>query len=209
MNGSCSVSKTAKRTIRHTIGVQPRIDVKDMLYVKSVSLVREVQRWRKEAHCTFYTEGWHRNLRVHYLESHLTSEMSEVLMTLQKEGQHLILCPTSSSILFCVHPIQPRLDKAKWFWGDFQSTWNGSAAINKDRALQQETEVGRSMPQQATGSHVAILERTKSAQAVSGNCMEEEDEPRAFLSTTLTESSSYSKLSSSKVNPHLVKPSVF
>lgn len=73
MNGSCSVSKTAKRAIRRTIAVQPRIDVKDILYVKPVSLTREVQRWRKEAHCTFYTEGWHINLRVHYLESHLSS----------------------------------------------------------------------------------------------------------------------------------------
>lgn len=57
----------------------------------------------------------HINLRVHYLESHLTSEKSEVLLTQQKEGQHLILCPTSSSISFCAHPIQPRLDKAKLF----------------------------------------------------------------------------------------------
>lgn len=57
MNGSCSVSKTAKRAIRHTIAVQPRRDVKDVLYVKPVSLTREVQRWRKEPHCTFHTEA--------------------------------------------------------------------------------------------------------------------------------------------------------
>lgn len=62
------------------------------------------------------------------------------------------------------------------------------------------------MPQQATGSHMAIPERAKSAQAVSEKCMEEEDEPCAFLSTILSESSSYSKPSSSKVNPYLVKP---
>lgn len=51
------------------------------------------------------------------------------------------------------------------------------------------------------------LEWAKSAQEVSGNCREEDDEPCASLSTTLSESSSYSKLSSSKAKPYLVKPS--
>lgn len=111
--------------------------------------------WRKEAHCTFYTEGWHINLStLPRIPPNLRDV--KVLLTLQNEGQHLILCPTSSSIFFHIHPIQLRLDEAKWFWRDFQSTRNGSAAINKNRALQQETEQARGCHgrQQAdTGPH--------------------------------------------------------
>lgn len=142
---------------------------------------------------------------------HLASEMLEVLSTTQKEDQHLILCPTSSSIFFCVHLIQPRLDKAKWFLGGFSKhlKWLCCNKQEQGRFLIGWNWVGIWMPWQVTGSHVAVLERAKSAQTVSGNCMEEEDEPCAFLSTTLSESSPYSKLSSSKVNPYLVKPSAF
>lgn len=79
----------------------------------------------------------------------------------------------------------------------------------QEQAFRARNWVGAWTPWQAMGSHVAILERAKSAQTVSENCMEQEDEPCAFLSTALSESSPYSKLSSSKLNPYLVKPSAF
>lgn len=104
---------------------------------------------------TFYMEEWPINLRAHYLESHLTSETAGVFLTPQKEGQHLMLCSTCSSIFFCIHPIQPRLDKAKWFWGGFSKHLKWLCWTKQELGFIKKTWVSRWMPWQGTGSHVA------------------------------------------------------